>query len=67
MPMAVTTEWQLQRNFVPAIGVGVVTIDPHQANPLKVLNQAEHIALLSARQQAGTHPSDANTTPAALC
>ncbi len=67
MPLTVTAEWQQKRTFVPQIGVGVVNIDPRKADPLKVLNRAEHLALLSARPQAGNHPSDASTTPAELC
>ncbi len=68
MPLAVTAEWQLQRSFVPQIGVGVVTIDPRKADPLKVLNQAEHMALLSARPRASSaHSTGVSTTPAELC
>jgi len=67
MPLSVTAEWQLQRTFVPKIGVGVVTIDPGKADPLKVLNQAEHTALLSVRPRASVHTADVNTTPGELC
>ena len=66
MPLTVTAEWQQQRTFVPAIGVGVVTIDPHKADPLKMLNQAEHMALLSARSQTSHATTGAVTIPAEL-
>ena len=67
MRLAVTAEWQLKRTFLPKIGIGVITIDPGKADPLKVLNEAEHIALLSVSPEAGRRPSGVHTTPAELC
>ena len=68
MPLTVTTEWEKKRSFVPQMGVGVVTIDPSTADPLQVLNQAEHMALLSAQPRGNRNPTAAaSTTPAALC
>ena len=67
LPLAVTGEWQVQRSFVPQIGVGVLTIDPRRADPLKVLNQVEHMALLSARSPGSPPAQGAATLPAELC
>jgi GGDEF domain-containing protein len=67
LPLAVTGEWQVQRSFVPQIGVGVLTIDPRRADPLKVLNQVEHMALLSARSPGSPPARGAVTLPAELC
>jgi GGDEF domain-containing protein len=66
LPLAVTGEWQVQRSFVPQIGVGVLTIDPRRADPLKVLNQVEHMALLSARSPGSPPARGAVTLPAEL-
>lgn len=66
LPLAVTGEWQVQRSFVPQIGVGVLTIDPRRADPLKVLNQVEHMALLSARSPGSPPARGAATLPAEL-
>jgi hypothetical protein len=67
LPLAVTGEWQVQRSFVPQIGVGVLTIDPRKADPLKVLNQVEHMALLSAGSPGSQPGPGAVTLPAELC
>jgi hypothetical protein len=67
LPLSVTAEWQLLRSFVPQIGVGVVTIDLCKADPLRMLNQAEHMASLSAQPRASSTNTAASTTPAELC
>lgn len=64
MPLTVTADWQQHRTFVPAIGVGVIAINPGKADPLKVPNQAEHNALLSVRPKDDATSSGVSATPA---
>ena len=68
MPLnvTVTADWQMKRTFVPEIGVGVITVNPSQADPLKALNQAEQIALLSVLPRANTPESELSTLPPGL-
>ena len=66
MPLPVTADWQQHHTFVPAIGVGVIKIDPGKADPLKVLNQAEHNALLSVKPKDDATSSGVSATLAEL-
>jgi GGDEF domain-containing protein len=57
-PLSVVGANQARHDFMPQLGVGVVTLDPSDAKPLEVINEAE-------RQALGTSTSG-RTRPAPL-
>jgi GGDEF domain-containing protein len=45
LPLSVVGRDQKQHDFTPQLGVGVVVLDPANADPLEVINKAERLAV----------------------
>jgi GGDEF domain-containing protein len=45
-PLSVVGRDQTRHDYTPRLGVGVVTVDPANADPLEVINKAERLALV---------------------
>ena len=69
MPMSVMDARQAYQPFKPALGMGVVTIEPAGSTPMDVINQAERRALAEVGEASDSHPvsqHDIDTTPGEL-
>ena len=53
-----------QRDFIPSVGVGVVTVNPVNANPMEVIDGAEREALGSAGAPLRASADAIKTVPA---
>ena len=63
-PLSVVGANQARHDFMPQLGVGVVTLDPSDAKPLEVINEAERRALGTSIGNSGA--SSTATRPARL-
>ena len=65
-PMVVMDRQQMRQVFRPHLGVAAITVDPTQALPLDVLNDAERQAVASLNEARPSRPADIVTAPAPL-
>jgi GGDEF domain-containing protein len=69
-PLNVVGRDQARHEFTPQLGVGVITLDPTDADPLEVINRAERLALVPASESedaANRSESElVDTTPSTL-
>ncbi len=69
MPMSVMGARQVYRPFKPALGMGVVTLEPEGSTPMEVINQAERRALAEVGEASDSSlvsQHDIDTTPGEL-
>ncbi|OGB40303.1 MAG: hypothetical protein A2W72_11490 [Burkholderiales bacterium RIFCSPLOWO2_12_67_14] len=65
-PLTVQSEKLSHHAFLPHLGIGVVTLDPSNAKPMDVLNEAERQALAKVRGPERAREHDITTAPAPL-
>jgi GGDEF domain-containing protein len=61
-PLSVVDRYDARHDFIPHLGVGVVTVDPASADPLEALNEAERQALGSGSPPRRAPEDDVATT-----
>lgn len=65
-PMVVIGRDQTRYEYTPQLGVGIVTVDPANADPLTVITEAERQALATVRGPKSVREDDILTSPAPL-